>query len=250
MQSEKVEKTSKKERLLTVNITITLILIIILAFNNYRLNLEISKKQSQILEKDTLLEYKDKEIDLLYKDGSEDVGYYTEPYSFESFGVYSPLLLNKEVAVTEFLYRKSKAIEKTIDLTDILTDEQKSIVGPVEVNIWQYPDSIPGFVIQGYENYFGVPTQLSEIEDEWDDDVYRTVNYGVMHWNYLYGPKYIASVTLESFQQTSPKGWPFFIRLSAQTKGFPSEKTSTSLEPVKQVLEEVANTLSNRTPIK
>lgn len=148
-----------------------------------------------------------------YSDRAE-IGVTTrEPYSFETFGVYSPLLEGSTVEVTEFNYKEEIITQKTARV--VATDGTESTV-----EVWmgeqrgasQFIDdeytNFPTF--GGYENV-GNPIYIRDIMKDWDKQTYTSKSGYKFHYSYYYAPEGITSVILDYV--TSPFGSSIMVRI-------------------------------------
>lgn len=183
------------------------------------------------------------EITLILEDRASVESEYTEPFSQEKTGIYSPLLEGKQASVTEYRYRRETIVERQVDLEN----------GAIE--LWEYhgaynsyenkiPDNFAEF--GGYENNALVAQKVSALLGRLKDK-YSTKNKLAMFYDYHYTPKSIGAVSLNSYISFVPnirESFPLLLKVwYNKVEGFPDEKTDPAVIKAKQEVNKIADTI-------
>lgn len=208
---------------------------------------EIGQIQSVVAECDDRKVKVSEELRRCLENSAEIVGSDTEMYDFSSFGIYSPLLEDRTVTITNIDYKRCIITKKEIDLED------------ARVVVWQHCDqngSIPTFqpienfhIFSGYEFQLFHPISVREVMDAWDSSERIENEHQLAFYpRYNFAPKSIGSVTLEGFTRINPTNRALFIEVSSQVVGsqFNTQESDPEVVNAKDSAYEVAETLSTR----
>lgn len=171
---------------------------------------EVASVEASSLEK---LQNTEKKLSYCYANRAESSPITTEPYAFDTFGIYSPLLEGTTVEVTEYTYKEETIIMKTAEITN-----DDGSTNTVEVWIasasgdYISPEYSNFPTFGGYENV-GNPIYISEIIEKWDTEVYKSKFGNEFHYSYYYAPEGVTSVILDFAATYSPLGKPIFVRI-------------------------------------
>lgn len=168
----------------------------------------------------------------------ERLDYYTKPFSFNEFGIYSPKFEGKEITTNVFKYHEKEIKQKTIKVEDNLYAE-----------VWEFEPSDnktvnnPNHaVFFGFENYSHIATPLAELKNNWEEPFTNTNSVNFSHYYYKYGG---IDTYLDSFQVSSPNGKPILIRIIGYS-GWAKKQSfdDPDVAKAKQRATELASTIS------
>lgn len=196
-------------------------------------------------ENKTLIESYEREVSnyLNYLPQPMYLGERKEPYSFGSFGVYSPLLENSDVTLTSFDYLRNKFSVRSAEYKKkdpgaiyISTTSRDGLYKPA-------PEVGLVFFEPGWE--WVTPTTLEDLKKS-NEGTFVNKSGIKMYWTYGNMKSLIYSVRLTYYKAFSPIG-PLYVQLStpvSNTVGW--EDNSQTVEEGKKVLTEFANTITTK----
>lgn len=170
---------------------------------------------------------------------------YSQPYSFETVGVYSALFNGKTVTLMDFSFKPmgqstdNLVTEKTIPITfrNGITEAGSEIY---EYTKWQGEDYV---YFGGYENYVLHPIYIKELLNK--PDKYLNKSGISMTWSYEYTPKSIGLVALNFLTHNTLNGNPMYVRIWELTNSLDiKDDKDPLLSPIKTNLQSLADTIS------
>ena len=202
---------------------------------------------------DETINRKEDEINRCYQDRVNIVSNsFGESYSFEEFGVFSPLLENGTIDTTIYDYKRTKVAWK------ILTPASNQTW---KVAVWEVIGQGPAIkndllgsninfpIFGGYENHGNEAIYISEKILDWDEDISFTNNFDIeFHFTYHYQPKHIGLVSTDFYSSYSVSGNPIFVEVLYPVENYLEavDKSHPSVATARQNAREIAETVSLR----
>lgn len=197
-------------------------------------------QQSKLAAADQILKTTENKLSYCFQDRASNGPTIESQYSFETFGVYSPLLDGATVHTTTFYYKDTEIESKYASFT---YEESTASISVWSVKRGSYFDNdFPIFV--GYENH-GTPTFLSDLKESWKDiETYNNKAGDEYHFEYYTAPRQIYSVGLDHFSTFSSLGRAMLVSVSYNVKGdMPLESTAASVIEAKSHAKSIADTI-------
>ncbi len=243
------------------NIRILLLILLLVGsaffnFHQYNTIQNLQSKNLQLFKERDGLQAQLKELQKNYQLVFEDRAEFIEPnspeetFSFQTFGINSPLFETKKVESQEYLYRGKTIIRKTIYL-----DSKSDSVYSYGVSVWQFPDTKKDFdplylsIFDGYENR-GNPHRISDVIAE-AAGKYVTKNNIQLHWSVdtsdLYSTKLINfnGISLYATDNSVILDGPIFYRVFASLHVEEENLHSVSKIATKELMR-IADTITFR----
>lgn len=178
--------------------------------------------QNTIQEKDNTIN----DLSLCLRNQARSLETYTQPYNFETFGIYSPNLESTTVSVSEYAFCGDVVKIHKIEL-DATTVYVRYIESPGEFSqtfVFDLltPDGInpPLYVARDipsfeyYENYSLAAFKLSDISKKWSlNDSYTTEKGMTFFYDTYYSARSLSAVTAHSHSHTSPLGGEIHVEI-------------------------------------
>lgn len=200
-------KNKKTQIIYIISLILSLFVAFFLYLDYCHLKVLNEEKETLIQTQKKQLKEKEEEINLCFEDRGKNIGYtQNQPYSFQSFGIFSPLFINKKVSTTKYSYKRNFITQKFL----YISTEDKEVI---HIEVWHFYGKEQK-IFSGYENYQTRPTSLLEIEKNYQGE-YKNKRGILMKKAYqsVPGPGHFA-YHLEFFTKNSPSGEPIFVRLS------------------------------------
>lgn len=190
------------------------------------------------------------EIGYLLDDRAKALAPYQEDFSFQTFGVKSPLLEGKKVEVVPFHYKRQQIVAKSVTLSEVM---ENTIPISYGITVWQFDgtkcgsDFVSCVIFDGYENR-GYPKSLITLFGLKDSSKFTTSNL----LNFEIPNLYIKAINYEgisiyAFEPQSVMQKRLFIRVWVSNVNLESTNDWKAQTKVyEKRLKEIAETISLR----
>lgn len=180
----------------------------------------------------------------------------TEPYTFQNFGLYSPLFENQDVLTLTYDYMGNSITQRQIAPAehDIL-DWSVSVWEVLPPNNLEYLDSLKfgstrNFpIFDGYEFQLSNPQYLEDRIGVWDEkNKFVNTNDLGLNPGFSYEPKSITGVKYEFINQFSATGNPSFVVINKNLDDYARQSTDAAVLSAREELNQIVNTINFRLP--
>lgn len=178
----------------------------------------------------------------------------TEPYTFQDFGLYSPLFDNQDVLTLTYDYMGNTITQRQIAPAEHdIPDWSVSVWEVLTPNNLESLDSLKfgstrNFpIFDGYEFQMTNPQYLRDRIVVWDENN-RFINSNdlLLYPGFSFDPKSITGVKYEFINQFSATGNPSFVVINKNLNGYARNATDAAVLTAREDLNQIVNTIDVR----
>jgi len=178
----------------------------------------------------------------------------TEPYTFQDFGLYSPLFENQDVLTLTYDYMGNTITQRQIAPAEHdIPDWSVSVWEVLTPNNLESLDSLKfgstrNFpIFDGYEFQMTNPQYLRDRIVVWDENN-RFINSNdlLLYPGFSFDPKSITGVKYEFINQFSATGNPSFVVINKNLNGYARNATDAAVLTAREDLNQIVNTIDVR----